>query len=180
MILMAEFSSSANGIWGSSVARGAAYKSHRPTNGVKTAGGVFDGEGYATGTQIFKLTPAEARIAIQDVLADKSRAPSRHHVSYINPQVHTNGSNYVFVDGHAARFSLDETLDPGSYMWGRKVYSCVDKPVVQDNPERQASGSRAAGGDSARSARQASNGYRPSAPGQARPVRPIFVRPKSG
>lgn len=133
-ILMAEFSSSANCIWGNSVGGGAAYKSHRPTNGVKTASGVFDGEGYATGTQVFKLTPAEARSAINDVMADKSLAPSRHHISYINPQVHTNGSNYVFVDGHAARFSLDETLDPGSYMWGRKVYSCIDKPVVQDNP----------------------------------------------
>ena len=38
------------------------------------------------------------------------------------------------ADGHAAKFTLAETLDPGNYMWGRKVYSCADKPVIQDNP----------------------------------------------
>jgi prepilin-type N-terminal cleavage/methylation domain-containing protein/prepilin-type processing-associated H-X9-DG protein len=135
-ILLGEFSSSANGIWGSSVGGGEAYKSHRPTNGVKTQNnGVFDGEGYATGTQVFKLLYTEAQAAIDAVLADKSAAPSSHHISYINPAAHgTGGSNYVFADGHAAKATLKETLDPGSYMWGRKVYTCIDKPVIQDNP----------------------------------------------
>jgi len=135
-ILLGEFSSSANCIWGSSVGGGAAYKSHRPTSGVKTSGGgVFDGEGYTMGTQIFKLTFAEAQSAIDAVLADKSAASANHHISYINPSAHgNNGSNYTFVDGHAARFTLQETLDPGNYMWGRKVYSCADEPAIQDNP----------------------------------------------
>lgn len=135
-ILLGEFSSSANCIWGSSVGGGAAYKSHRPTNGVKSTqvNGVFDGEGYVLGTQVFKLTYAEAMDAIEAVLADKAAATTSHHISYINPNAHRTGSNYVFGDGHAAKFTLKETLDPEHYMWGRKVYSCVDRPEIQDNP----------------------------------------------
>ena len=135
-ILLGEFSGSANSIWGSSVGGGAAYKSHRPTNGIKSnqTNDVFDGEGYPLGTQVWKLTYAEAKAAIDAVLADKAAAPTNHHISYINPTAHFTGSNYTFADGHAGKFTLEETLDPGSYMWGRKVYSCVDKPVIQDNP----------------------------------------------
>ncbi len=136
-ILAAEFSNSANCIWGSSVGGGVAYKSHRPTNAVKSnqANGVFDGEGYQTGTQIWKLTYAEAVAAIDAVLANKDAGPISHHISYINPATHGNaGSNYLFADGHSSRHTLEESLDPGTYMWGRKVYSCMDKPLIQDNP----------------------------------------------
>ncbi len=134
-ILLAEFSSNSNCIWGSSVGGGAAYKSHRPTNGVKIAGGgVFDGEGYVMGTQVFKVTLSEATAAIAAVLADRSVAAANHHISYINPTAHMDSSNYAYADGHAGKATLKETLDPGDYQWGRKVYSCVDKPVIQDNP----------------------------------------------
>lgn len=133
-ILAAEFSNSANCIWGSSVGGGAAYKSHRPTSGVKASTGVFDGEDYATGTQVFKLTVSEAMAAIDAVLTDKAAATSNHHISYINPNTHKSGSNYLFVDGHSAKQTLEETLDPGNYMWGRKMYSCVDMPTIQNNP----------------------------------------------
>ena len=134
-ILLAEFSESANGIYGSSPSGGDAYKSHRPTNGIKSsqANNVFDGEGYMTGTTINKMTVAEALAAIDAVKADKTVAATNHHISYINPTAHgTSGSNYTFADGHAAKFQLKETFDPGDYMWGRKVYSCADKPLVQD------------------------------------------------
>lgn len=135
-ISIAEFSDSANCIWGSSVGGGAAYKSHRPTNGVRSnqANNVFDGEGYTRGTQVFKLTYDEAQTAIDAVLADKNVAPNNHHISYINPTAHKTSSNYAFSDGHAGKATLKQTLDPYNYMWGRKVYSCSDKPLIQDNP----------------------------------------------
>ena len=134
IILLAEFSNSPNCIWGSSSGGGTAYKSHRPTNGVKVdGGGVFDGEGYQKGTQIRKLTYDEAQAAIDAVLADPNAALSSHHISYVNPTAHVSYSNYTYADGHAAKATLKETLDPGGYQWGRKVYSCVDKPEVQDN-----------------------------------------------
>jgi len=75
-ILMAEFSNNASSIYGSSVAGGQTFKSHRPTNGVKTATytngsnascTVFDGEIYstlATKPAIYKLTADEALAAI--------------------------------------------------------------------------------------------------------------------
>jgi prepilin-type N-terminal cleavage/methylation domain-containing protein/prepilin-type processing-associated H-X9-DG protein len=141
-ILLAEFSNSSNCIWGSSVGGGSAFKSHRPTNGVKsnqpggsTSGpGVFDGEGYTLGTQVWKLTFNEANDAINAVLADKVNAINAHHIAYINSNAHKTGSNYTFADGHAAKVTLSETLDPADYMWGRKMYSCADEPVIQDNP----------------------------------------------
>ena len=134
-ILLGEFSNSSNCIYGASAGGGTTYKSHRPTNGVKVVGGgVFDGENYALGTQVAKLTVDEAQAAIDAVLADKTAAATNHHISYIEPNSHKTGSNYTFVDGHAAKYTLQETLDPNNYMWGRKMYSCADKPVIQDNP----------------------------------------------
>ena len=123
-------------LYGSSVGGGSAYKSHRPTNGIKSdqSGGVFDGENYPLGTQIHKLTYDEAMTAINAVLANRDAAAGTHHISYVNPNSHKTGSNYTFADGHAAKVDFMDTLDPGNYMWGRKVYSCVDKPVIQDNP----------------------------------------------
>jgi prepilin-type N-terminal cleavage/methylation domain-containing protein/prepilin-type processing-associated H-X9-DG protein len=134
-ILAGEFSSNPNCIWGSSIGGGAAYKSHRPTNGVKSdqAGEVFDGENYALGTQIHKLTSLEANTAIAAVLADKAAAATAHHISYLSPDTHLGYSNYLFVDGHAEKQLFNDTLDPSNYMWGRKMYSCIDKPVIQDN-----------------------------------------------
>jgi len=138
-ILMGEFSQSPNCIYGSSIAGGTAYKSHRPTSGVETVAagpvyGVFDGETYAQGTQICKLTYAEAEQAIANVLADPLVAAANHHISYVDDNAHLSGSNYLFCDGHAGKYTLQETLDPGNFMWGRKMYSCVDKPVIQDHP----------------------------------------------
>jgi len=142
-ILIAEFSQSANCILGDSVAGGVAYKSHRPTNGVKwsTDGGttfdVFDGEAWSnltTKPTVYKLSIDDALDAINGVLEGTVSAGDTHHISYINPEAHRGGSNYLFVDGHAAKHSLQQTLDPGNYMWGDKVYSCVQKPKVNDLP----------------------------------------------
>jgi prepilin-type N-terminal cleavage/methylation domain-containing protein/prepilin-type processing-associated H-X9-DG protein len=132
-ILMTEFSDSSNCIWGSSAGGGAAYKSHRPTNGIKLEGdAVFDGENYTPGPAAYQLTAAEARAAIEAVLADKDAALTSHHISYVNPNAHKSGSNYGFADGHAAKVLFDDTFDPGNYMWGRRAYSCSDKPVIRD------------------------------------------------
>jgi prepilin-type processing-associated H-X9-DG protein/prepilin-type N-terminal cleavage/methylation domain-containing protein len=144
-ILVAEFSDSPNCIYGSSIGGGDAYKSHRPTNAIKTepyavTGGtsdIFDGELYDSkiiGKRLYKLTVAEAEKAINDVLADRALGATSHHISYINPRAHPNGSNYLFVDGHVAQYTLQETLQPQNYMWGKRAYSCSDKPLIRDNP----------------------------------------------
>jgi prepilin-type N-terminal cleavage/methylation domain-containing protein/prepilin-type processing-associated H-X9-DG protein len=133
-IMLAEFSNNSNCIFGSSVGGGAAYKSHRPTNGVQNNGGVFNGEGYQLGGVITQITYTAAMTAINGCLAAGSAgttfASSCDHISYVEPNMHKTGSNYAFADGHAAKFGLEDTLDPAGYMWGDKVYSCADKPVI--------------------------------------------------
>ena len=134
-ILLAEFSNSANCIFGTSSGGGSTYKSHRPTNGVQNNGAVFDGENYALGGVFTKLTYAEALTAINGALATPDTTGLMwDHISYVEPNMHKTGSNYAFADGHAAKFGLADTVDPAQYMWGDKVYSCVDKPVIKDNP----------------------------------------------
>ncbi len=96
-ILLAEFSQSPNGIYGTSTAGGAAYKSHRPTNAIKSsqANGVFDGETYSKDRpiEVWKLTYDEAKDAIERMLADHNHVLGNtvHHISYINPTPHLNG-----------------------------------------------------------------------------------------
>ena len=45
---------------------------------------------------------------------------------------HGNSGTVSFADGHAAKVTLNDTLDGANYMWGRKMYSCVDQPIIQD------------------------------------------------
>jgi prepilin-type processing-associated H-X9-DG protein len=54
-------------------------------------------------------------------------------ISYINPNAHVTGSNYLFADGHGAKYSLADTLNPNAYLWGTHVWSCADQPEVQQN-----------------------------------------------
>jgi len=131
-ILAAEYTDVASCLLDSSPTGGDAFKTHRPTNGVKFAdtGDLYDGEKYgtATGTGAMALTPAEAETAIANAIA--ASALGNHHVCYVNPKAHRGVSNYLFADGHAASYTLSETLDPNEYLWGRIMYSAPDAPRV--------------------------------------------------
>ncbi|MDH7569177.1 MAG: hypothetical protein QHJ73_06290, partial [Armatimonadota bacterium] len=122
-IMIAEYTDSVNCLLDSSPTGGDAIKSHRPTSGVKLySGGVFDGESYVPGTYLMALTPTEALHAIET--AKTSSAVGKHHIAYINPEMHSGGSNYVFADGHAKWMTLSQTLDPNNFQWGKRAYSC--------------------------------------------------------
>jgi prepilin-type N-terminal cleavage/methylation domain-containing protein/prepilin-type processing-associated H-X9-DG protein len=162
-ILVGEFTNSATGIIGKSAGGGIAYKSHRPTNGVVVtspdlsaitsqrmglngAGSdtinslqayVFNGEGYnmAYKWNFYQLTPTEAMNSINYSLTTPDTSGNvTDHISYLNPNSHQTGTNYLFCDGHCAQYMLSATLDPNNYMWGAKMYTCGDKPVIQPNP----------------------------------------------
>jgi prepilin-type N-terminal cleavage/methylation domain-containing protein/prepilin-type processing-associated H-X9-DG protein len=158
-ILLSEFSQTDACIFGSSQGGGNAYKSHRPTNAVKIASvpnlapaqnGIpissdfkfFNGEQYDTnlGWQFYKLSVSDAMHDIDSVdanAAGNAAAPAASqldHLTYIDPNAHKTGSNYLFVDGHAAQYTLSATLDPNNYMWGTNMWSCVDKPLIQNSP----------------------------------------------
>ena len=150
-ILVGEFSQSPNCILGSSVGGGTAYKSHRPTNAIwcdtYTAPNgdtnCFDGELWdqyilpakeAGNLEVYKLTYDQAMSEISTVLNDPAAGQSGlySHIAYIDDNAHRTGSNCLFVDGHVAKYTLDKTMDPRNWMWGDKIYSCVEKPVLQD------------------------------------------------
>ncbi len=146
-ILVGEFSQSPNGILGSSVAGGTAYKTHRPANAIYTSTynngtddvNCFDGEAYdlhelPANLTYYMLTYDQAMNDMATVLADPDAGKSAiySHIAYIDDNAHRTGSNYLFVDGHVAKYPLEKTLDPRNWMWGDKIYSCVEKPVLQD------------------------------------------------
>jgi prepilin-type processing-associated H-X9-DG protein len=147
-ILVGEFSQSPNGILGKSAGGGTAYKSHRPTNAVYVSTytgefgdtNCFDGEqwgfymGAGTTVTTYMLTYDQAESEIQTVLNSPAAGQSGlySHIAYINDNAHRTGSNYLFVDGHVAKYSLDKTLDPRNWMWGDKIYSCIEKPKLQE------------------------------------------------
>jgi prepilin-type processing-associated H-X9-DG protein/prepilin-type N-terminal cleavage/methylation domain-containing protein len=165
-ILVAEFSQNPACIYGTSVGGGLAYKSHRPVNAVKIASAqhmtgpevnglptpaaadfrLFDGEEYDTNQQwqFYKLTVTDAMNDINCVTNGTTTfgkypaAAYLDHITYIDPNAHLTGSNYLFVDGHAAQYTLSATLDPNNYLWGSNMWSVVNKPVIQnataDNP----------------------------------------------
>jgi len=103
---------------------------------------LFDGEEYDTNLkwQFYKLTVTDAMNDINAVTSTPQvqAASTLDHITYIDPNALLTGSNYLFVDGHAAQYTLSATLDPNNYLWGSNMWSVVNKPVIQnataDNP----------------------------------------------
>jgi prepilin-type N-terminal cleavage/methylation domain-containing protein/prepilin-type processing-associated H-X9-DG protein len=130
-IVIGEFTDVMQCLLDSSPTGGSAVKTHRPTNGVTMNGGaVFDGENYTTGTPVEALSTGAARAAIAAARAAGGSGLGNHHICYVNPEAHNGGSNYVFADGHAKWQTLNSTLDPANFMWGRLAYSCGGIPIV--------------------------------------------------
>lgn len=128
VILVAELTDSPEAINGSSSASGTAFKSHRPTNGIKAAGGgVYDGEnaGNVNGG-IEAMTAAEAKAAI----AAGRTGSATHHIAYIQSDRHLDGGNYMFADGHAKWFKVEQTFNPANFLWGKRHYSGNGSPVA--------------------------------------------------
>ena len=90
---------------------------------------MFDGETYVMGTGIQALDYTSAMSAINGAIAANS-AGGLAHIAYLNPAAHNNGSNYVFADGHAKWETLDTTLDPNDFQWGKRAWSCPGTPAV--------------------------------------------------
>ncbi len=134
-IMVAEYTHMIQCLIDSSPTGGAnAIKSHRPTNGVKLAGGgVYDGEAYDGATGIVALTAGEAWSEIQAVRAPGGNANGHHHIVYTQPDAHNGGANYIFADGHAKWMQLDATLDPNHFMWGKLAYPCAGCLPIYDN-----------------------------------------------
>lgn len=122
-ILLAEYTEKAELIMGSSTAGGSAIKSHRPTNGISNGGGVWGGEEAEGCTDPRMLSWADAQNAIQSA--------GSHHIAYVGYNRHNGRSNYAFADGHAETKTLQETLNPDNYLWGKKLYTQTGTPEIK-------------------------------------------------
>lgn len=120
---------------------GVAFKTHRGTHAIKTpSGGVYAGEAASeVGLPNYvAVTLDDAKAAIAAATAPNSNAFGQHRICYTSPERHMQGSNYVFADGHAKRFRLEQTLDPNNFMWGKRAYSAGGGVVLdaEGNPVR--------------------------------------------
>lgn len=127
-ILMAEYTNVKARLNGSSAAGGSAVKSHRPASGVATdAAGTtgYDQEGGPTAA-VYAVPASAARAA---ALTAASGDP---HINYVQWDRHSDRANYMFADGHSEAKTLDETLDPNNFLWGKRNYTVDGKPAVLD------------------------------------------------
>jgi prepilin-type N-terminal cleavage/methylation domain-containing protein/prepilin-type processing-associated H-X9-DG protein len=136
VIMIAEMTDNANAIGGSSVASGTAYKTHRPTNAIMVAaGGVYDGESInSVGSPDLRALPVDLAIA-ELVFAKNASNPgdtaSHHHITYISADRHNDGANYVFTDGHSKFYRIEQTLNPNSFLWGKKAYTARGQVILR-------------------------------------------------
>jgi prepilin-type processing-associated H-X9-DG protein len=136
VIMLAEFSNTPQCVQGTSVASGAALKSHRSANGyaLDTAGTQFSGEYQNSDTLptfVYALTASKAKI---DLDACKTTAATSYsHITYVGAERHLEGANYAFADGHVKWLRLEKTLDPANFMWGKKYYPINSIPVLDQS-----------------------------------------------
>jgi len=130
VILIAEMTDIPACINDTSAASGVAYKTHRSTNAVvRAGGGTFTGETEALGTPLEAITAVRARqVLAQCPTVSANGLP---HIAYISPNRHTNGANYVYCDGHAKWATLEATLDPNNFQWGKAMYSHGGQPIFR-------------------------------------------------
>jgi prepilin-type N-terminal cleavage/methylation domain-containing protein/prepilin-type processing-associated H-X9-DG protein len=127
VITVAEITNVLGALNDTSPTGGAAIKSHRPTNAVSDNGAVYNGEAGVAGP-VYALTPAQAWGAMNFAITNNNAA-GQHHIAYINADRHTGGANYVFSDGHAKYFKLEQTLNTQSFLWGKQAYASGGLPV---------------------------------------------------
>jgi prepilin-type N-terminal cleavage/methylation domain-containing protein/prepilin-type processing-associated H-X9-DG protein len=123
-ILIAEMTNTPNCINDTSAASGTNNKSHRSMNAVTLAGG-----GKWAGEAASDYSSGPVYAAVYNTVAPMFEACKTQtgnpfpHIVYMEPVRHSQGSNYMFADGHAKWHRLQQTLDPNNFLWGKQMYS---------------------------------------------------------
>jgi hypothetical protein len=124
-IVVAEFTDYLKAVSGSGPG-GTTYKSHRPSDAyaMDTAGTVpYDTSGNMDPNSIYALSPAAAKIIFDAQPTAPLGGGTYPHMIYVNSGRHALGDVFVFADGHAKWFKIDQTLDCSSFKWGIKAYN---------------------------------------------------------
>ncbi|MBX3114631.1 MAG: prepilin-type N-terminal cleavage/methylation domain-containing protein [Fimbriimonadaceae bacterium] len=118
------FKACINGI---STASNEAFKTHRPANGILLQNGnAFAGEDPAeVGLGWYRaLTVAQAKSDLAACKAGTNAGPAGFsHITYAQPDRWGKGSNYTYADTHAKFASLEATLNPENFQWGKRAYT---------------------------------------------------------
>jgi hypothetical protein len=123
-IILAEMTSTPACINDTSQASGVAYKTHRPTNGIKMLdNSPFVGEDPAQIGQpaYYALTPQDAWTVLEACRTQS--ANGLYHIAYTQPDRHSKGAMYIYGDTHAKFQKLDATLNPDRFQWGKRAYT---------------------------------------------------------
>jgi prepilin-type N-terminal cleavage/methylation domain-containing protein/prepilin-type processing-associated H-X9-DG protein len=110
-------------------------KSHRPVHGtLNIAGGGLDLTDYAPSGGALNRSIAAAVTAVPlevrpgDAINTRLAWVGRNH-----GKGKTAKTNFLYCDGHVETKTIEETLAPSHYEWGKKLYSIVGEPAVTVN-----------------------------------------------
>lgn len=119
---------------GSSVASGAAFKSHRPANAILLSdnGLPFAGEAPAEVAQTSFWAVSVDRVK-DDINLCSTGSPSANasHMTYTSPLRWGNGANYTYADTHAKFASIEATLNPNKWQWGKRAYTAGGQAIYK-------------------------------------------------
>ena len=159
IILLAPLTDAVGAIADTSLASGAAFKSHRSTNAflntLNNTSGRYVGEVATSGGgdvgagQYFAITEALARDAFNNTvnLAIGSSNPYTH-LTYTQPSRFNKitgdliggNANYTYADTHAKNAKLSTTLNPNNFQWGTRNYGGGGGIIVRADGVTQVGG----------------------------------------
>ncbi len=140
VILLTEMNDNPLNLGGTSSGGGTAIKSHRPASGVsmdapttpwdaETQGGVGAGIGKplsgAAASHVLVATPYDVAVDAQE-----NPAGTKPRIQYANYKRHNKTINFLFCDGHVKAQTLESTLNPDSFKWGKEAYCVTSSPKV--------------------------------------------------
>lgn len=139
-ILVAPFSETAACVNDTSNQQSVGFKnkSHRSTNAymLDAAGTKWKGEAAAEFGLPGVYAATMAIVNPQFELCRTTPGPNYLQLVYIDPDRFGNGSNYAMADGSAKFQPFSRTINPNRFMWGTKVYSGGNMPVLDQNGDQ--------------------------------------------
>lgn len=140
IILLAPMTETPACINGNSSASGTAFKTHRPANGILLNDGTpltatfFQGEDPSEVGNATYLAVTAERVN-QDIATCRSgtiaSGANLSHMTYTEPDRFDNGANYTYADTHARFSSMDATVNPDNFQWGKRAYTAGGGVIVR-------------------------------------------------
>ncbi len=142
-ILVAEYTEDIRTIIDASGATPQAVKTHRPAQPIMAGASSTTPYVGETGSDVSGIRSGSTKACTIDAATFKTQrgtatatAASNNngltHLNYISPEQHNGSSNYVFADGHGAVSTVEATIDPLNFKWGRKMWCIDSQPQVYD------------------------------------------------